>query len=82
MVKHESGVMVLPAPLKPEFDDAITANHIKKILDILKEEFDQIIIDCPPILQDRVLMVLDMIFMKVTGFHYTKLEDYNGINNI
>ena len=36
MVTHFSGVKVLPAPVKPEYAEYITANHVEKIISILR----------------------------------------------
>ncbi len=45
--RHESGLMVLPAPFTPEFADFVSAEHVTKILSVARENWDYVIIDCP-----------------------------------
>lgn len=49
MFPHSSGVMVIPGVV--HFDDVIkvTPALVFKILTILKEQFDYIVVDCPPV---------------------------------
>lgn len=51
----ESGISVLAAPLRPEHSEIITGKHVEKILRLLKENFDYIIVDTPALLTDPVL---------------------------
>ena len=57
---HKSGVKVLPAPLRPEFAELIKAEHIEKIVKILKENYDYIVIDTAPLFNDINLSILDV----------------------
>jgi len=57
---HKSGVKVLPAPLRPEFAELIKAEHIEKIVKILKESYDYIVIDTAPLFNDINLSILDV----------------------
>ncbi|MGI6705153.1 MAG: AAA family ATPase [Clostridia bacterium] len=59
MFKHSSGVMVLPAPMKPEYADFVAADHITRILKILLREYDYIVVDCASYMHDPVLIALD-----------------------
>lgn len=59
LVTHFSGVRVLPAPLKPEYAEYITAQHIEKILKVLKEKYNYIIIDTPQNFNETTLTALD-----------------------
>lgn len=59
MYKHSTGVMVLPAPMQPEYSDFISADHIKKILGILLKDYDYIVVDCASYMHDPVLVALD-----------------------
>ncbi len=45
--QHESGVMILAAPFTPEFADFVSADHVNKILDLLREKWDYVVIDMP-----------------------------------
>jgi pilus assembly protein CpaE len=59
LIPHDSGVKVLAAPLKPEDADFINAAHMEKIIKLLRNSFDYIIIDFPQYLTDTILSVLD-----------------------
>lgn len=60
MVTHFSGVRVLPAPVKPEYAEYITASHIEKIINTLKESYHYIIIDTSASFHETVLASLDI----------------------
>jgi len=60
LVTHFSGVKVLPAPVKPEYAEYITANHVEKIINTLRESFHYIIIDSSASFHESVLTALDM----------------------
>ncbi len=60
LVTHFSGVRVLPAPVKPEYAEYITASHIEKIIGALKESYHYIIIDTPASFHETVLASLDI----------------------
>lgn len=59
MLAHYSGVRVLAAPIKPENAEYVNAEHIKKIIDILKGRFEYIIIDTAQGFDDTVITALD-----------------------
>lgn len=60
MLTHYSGVKVLAAPIKPENAEYVNADHIKKIIEILKGRYDFIIIDTAQGFDDTVITALDM----------------------
>jgi pilus assembly protein CpaE len=60
MAMHFSGVKVLPAPVKPEYAEYITASHIEKIINVLKESYHYIIIDTSASFNETVLASLDV----------------------
>jgi pilus assembly protein CpaE len=60
LVTHFSGVRVLPAPIKPEYSEYITSNHVQKILNILKQNYHYIIVDTSASFHETVLTSLDM----------------------
>lgn len=60
LVKHESGIKVLPAPNKPEYAELLTKTHVEKIIDLLKTNYDYIIVDTPPFFNDINLAILDV----------------------
>jgi pilus assembly protein CpaE len=69
LINHSSGVRVLPAPLRPEFAEVVHAEQIEGILNVLKENYDYIIIDNHQSLDDIILTALDasdLILMVLT----------------
>ncbi len=60
LVTHFTGVKVLPAPIKPEYAEYITANHVEKIINTLRETYHYIIIDTSANFHETVLTSLDM----------------------
>ncbi|MDY7040781.1 MAG: response regulator [Chloroflexota bacterium] len=60
MIPHQSGVRALLAPPRPEMADLLTPDHIKAILEELRNSFDYIVVDTWTALHDLVLQVLDV----------------------
>ncbi len=60
MVPHMSGLKVLPAPLRPEQAEVVTASHVESILGLLKEHYEYIIIDTSPLFNDLNLGAMEM----------------------
>lgn len=60
LVTHFSGVKVLPAPVKPEYAEYITANHVERIINTLRESYHYIIVDSSANFHESVLTSLDM----------------------
>jgi pilus assembly protein CpaE len=56
---HESGVKVLPAPIDPSQEEAISTAATMKILDIFSDISDYVIIDTPSGFSDNVLLLLE-----------------------
>ncbi|MDM5314865.1 AAA family ATPase [Fictibacillus sp. b24] len=59
MVKHVCGASILAAPLRPEFFEMISDEHIKRAIDELKLSFDIVIIDTPSYLCEILLACLE-----------------------
>jgi len=59
LTTHSSGVKVLPAPIDPTQNEAISTKTTKKILDILSEFNDYIVIDTPSSFSDNVLLIIE-----------------------
>ncbi len=63
---HSSGLSVLASPSSPELAEYVQASHIKTIIDVARNYFEYIIIDCGCSLTDPVITALessDDIFM-------------------
>jgi pilus assembly protein CpaE len=59
LTSHRSGLQALVAPMEPSAADSIDTTLVVRIVDLLKEEFDYVIIDTPPALDDNVLAAFD-----------------------
>lgn len=61
MVKHaQSGVMVLPAPIKPEYADTVTGEQFSKVLQYLRQMFTYVVVDCASTLTDVTVGAIDV----------------------
>jgi len=59
LATHHTGIKILPAPLRPEYAELINAAQVEKILDILKQSYDYVIVDTPPFFHETNLTALD-----------------------
>jgi pilus assembly protein CpaE len=59
LTQHRTGVQALVAPLEPSTADTIDVALVQKVIELLREEFDYLIIDTPPALDDNVLSAFD-----------------------
>jgi pilus assembly protein CpaE len=59
LMAHVSGVRVLPAPLRPEYAEMVTACQVERILELLQAHYDYVIVDTRPVLDDITLTALD-----------------------
>jgi pilus assembly protein CpaE len=56
---HSPGLTTLVAPIEPGTAESIPASLVTKILDLLKEQFDYVVVDTPPAFDDHVLAAFD-----------------------
>lgn len=67
MFKHNSGLDFLAAPLNPEESEAISAEHVARILDLAKKLYDHVVVDCTSMFVDdctvEALKVSERIFV-------------------
>lgn len=59
IVDHSTGIRVLLAPPSPEGADLVTPAYLRKMIEILKENHDWVIVDLPSGLNDHTLGILD-----------------------
>jgi len=60
-VKHNrSGVDLLAAPLRPEYAELVNPQHVEKIIKILKQTYDYIVVDTSATFNDINLTTLDL----------------------
>ncbi len=59
LTEHPSGLKAMAAPVQPEAKDRITGEMVAKLLHILKQMFDVVVVDTPPAFDDVVLQAFD-----------------------
>lgn len=59
LLEHDSGVMLLAAPPRPQDADGIDNKRIASLLDIARASFDVIVIDTAPLFDAAMLTALD-----------------------
>jgi len=76
MAVHESGLMVLRAPLHPESAERFTEDEMKRIMVDLRENFDYLVVDMSTSYSDANVMILDMAdqIVLVTTLELTSLN--------
>ena len=57
--RHDTGLHVLAAPSSPEFSEVVTAEHVGKILSIITETYDTVVIDAGSTLDERAMTVFE-----------------------
>jgi pilus assembly protein CpaE len=66
LVTHSTGVKVLLAPPTPEQAELVNAPAVKRVLEMLRNEFELIVVDCPSSFNEPTLAVLDEADMILT----------------
>lgn len=59
LVEHESGLLVLSAPLEPAFADQIEAKQLIEIIDLLRSMAAFVVVDTPAHFNDVVLALIE-----------------------
>jgi pilus assembly protein CpaE len=59
MIDHSTGIRVLLAPPSPEGADLVTSAYLRKMIDMLRQSHDWVVVDLPSGLNDHSLGVLD-----------------------
>jgi len=77
LVQHPSGLSILPAPLHPTEWRTLTPQHIKKIVDLVAQTHDYVIIDTPGTFNELIASVLEManIILLVTSMDIASIKD-------
>ncbi|WP_380168604.1 CpaE family protein [Jannaschia sp. R86511] len=60
LTPHSPGLTTLVAPVEPGAADGIPASLVTRILELLRESFDFVIVDTPPAFDDQVLAAFDL----------------------
>ncbi|MBC8161128.1 MAG: response regulator [Roseiflexaceae bacterium] len=59
MIAHPTQVKVLLAPPNPQTGELVTSDHLRAIIDLLRREYDYVVIDTQSSFQDKALAMLD-----------------------
>ena len=59
LTEHPSGLKVLAAPLEPAFADDITTSGLMQMLDVLKENYDYVVVDTASMLDELILSLIE-----------------------
>ena len=89
--RHSSGVRVLPAPFEPTDWRNVSPDAVEKVLTLLSQTHDFVILDCPATFTDLVAVALDKatVVLLLTSLDITSIKDTttalkllsNGMNN-
>jgi pilus assembly protein CpaE len=60
MVKHDTGIYLLPAPKDPSEADRINPPDVTRIIEAIRSRFDYVIVDTPAALTEIVLAAFDL----------------------
>ena len=57
--RHDSGLEILPAPLRPEDAELVTEAKLGRLLEVAREAYDVIVVDTSPFFHGPMLATLD-----------------------
>jgi pilus assembly protein CpaE len=77
VIDHSTGIRVLLAPPSPEGADLVTPVYLRKMVEILRESHDWVIVDLPSGLNDHSLGILDAAdqIMVVAALEITTIKN-------
>jgi pilus assembly protein CpaE len=77
LVKHHSGVSIMPAPLHPTEWRNLTPQHIEKIVDLLSQTHDFVVIDTPGTFNELIATTLELanLILLVTSMDIASIKD-------
>ncbi|MHB8377322.1 MAG: AAA family ATPase [Dehalococcoidia bacterium] len=77
LVKHHSGVSILPAPLHPTEWRNLTPQHIEKIVELLAQTHDFVVIDTPGTFNELIATTLELanLILLVTSMDIASIKD-------
>lgn len=59
LTTHRDGIQTLVAPVQPDAKDSIQASLVGKVLRLLKEKFEYVVVDTAPSFDEHVLQAID-----------------------
>ncbi len=74
---HSSGVRVLLAPPSPEMAEMITTAGVKQVLEVLRHNYDLVVVDCTAFFNDTTLAILDAadIILTMLSLEITSIKN-------
>jgi pilus assembly protein CpaE len=77
LVRHNTGVQILPAPLHPTEWGALHRQHIAKVVDLLSQTHDYVVIDTPGAFNELVATALEAanIILLITSMDIASIKD-------
>lgn len=77
LVQHHSGASILPAPLHPSEWRNLTPQHIEKIIDLLAQSHDYVIIDTPGTFNEIIATTLEQasLILLLTSMDIASIKD-------
>jgi pilus assembly protein CpaE len=77
---HRSGLAVLAAPSRPEADFRVSLDHVQRIIEVLRPQFDHVVVDLGSRLDPRALWMLEqadshvfVLFPEIASLRATSL---------
>jgi pilus assembly protein CpaE len=65
MLQHESGVLMLASPRRPEMSEWVTEEKVQKVLSLLKQSSEYLVLDCSHDFSSPTLAALDLADIKL-----------------
>lgn len=77
LTEHKSGAKVLLAPARPEDSDIVTAARVAKVLEILRDMADVVIVDTPSAWDETTLAAVDASqqILAITGMDVPSIKN-------
>lgn len=77
LARHHTGVSILPAPLHPTEWRNLTPQHIDKIVDLLAQGHDYVVIDTPGTFNEIIAATLELgdLILLVTSMDIASIKD-------
>jgi pilus assembly protein CpaE len=69
---HQSGVHVLPAPLRPEDAELVTEERLGHLFAVAKESYDVVVVDTPPFFHGPAIKNVKLTLQTLDLLHYPK----------
>jgi pilus assembly protein CpaE len=77
LVQHHSGAFILPAPLHPSEWRNLTPQHIEKVIDLLAQSHDYVVIDTPGTFNEIIATTLEQanLILLLTSMDIASIKD-------